>query len=42
MRETKKEREKILIAFYRFGEWTVLTIIGEYYSFTKLELILTN
>jgi hypothetical protein len=40
--EREKWEDKILILFYWFGEWTLLTIVGEYYSVTKLVRLLES
>jgi hypothetical protein len=34
--DKKKKKKRILEVFYRFDEWTVLTVIGEPHFFTKL------
>jgi hypothetical protein len=34
-KERERERERDLIVSYRFAEWRVLTIIGEYCLLTK-------
>jgi hypothetical protein len=43
-KKKKREEEKgsFNSLFYRVDEWTVLTIVGQPYSFTKLVRLLEN